>query len=102
MTPVLWASQAVPEFPPIMSLVLLNYTSRMKENVLYKDLLTSSLSLQLKLRRQERTIREILPAASTFDPNAGLTEAGFDLIEGMLALDPKKRITAQEALRHRW
>ncbi len=44
----------------------------------------------------------MLPAASRFDPNSGLTEAGFDLIERMLAMDPKQRISAKEALKHEW
>jgi len=58
--------------------------------------------LQLKLREQKRTIREVLPAASRYDANSGLTEAGFDLIERMLALDPKQRISAEHALNHPW
>lgn len=60
------------------------------------------LLVQLKLVNQPRTLRSILPAASTFDPNSGLTEAGFDLIERMLALDPARRISCKDALEHTW
>jgi cell division cycle 2-like protein len=33
---------------------------------------------------------------------ASLTEAGFDLLSQLLAWDPAGRISAEEALRHRW
>ena len=60
------------------------------------------LAVQLNLREQRRTIREVLPAASRFDPNSGLTEAGFDLVERMLAMNPSQRISADSALDHEW
>ncbi len=31
-----------------------------------------------------------------------LTEAGFDLLSQLLAYDPAKRISAADALNHRW
>ena len=31
-----------------------------------------------------------------------LSEAGFDLLSSLLTLDPEKRATAEEALKHRW
>lgn len=58
--------------------------------------------LQLNLRQQRRTLHEVLPAAHRSNPDSGLTEAGFDLIERMLTLDPKQRISAEKALDHVW
>eukprot|EP00252_Welwitschia_mirabilis_P002994 TRINITY_DN1300_c0_g1_i1.p1 TRINITY_DN1300_c0_g1~~TRINITY_DN1300_c0_g1_i1.p1 ORF type:complete len:566 (-),score=90.61 TRINITY_DN1300_c0_g1_i1:2158-3855(-) len=46
-------------------------------------------------------LREKFPAVS-FSGGPTLTESGFDLLSRLLTYDPKKRITAQEALDHPW
>lgn len=46
-------------------------------------------------------LREMLPRAS-LSGGPTLSDSGYDLLTGLLALDPKKRLTAPEALAHSW
>lgn len=46
-------------------------------------------------------LRKKFPVA-TFTGSPVLTELGFDLLNKLLTYDPKKRITAEEALNHGW
>ena len=45
-------------------------------------------------------LRQEFPAHTAY--GQGLTDTGFDLLNRLLALDPAARITAKEALDHRW
>jgi serine/threonine protein kinase len=45
-------------------------------------------------------LRQEFPAHTAY--GQGLTDTGFDLLNRLLALDPARRITAKEALDHRW
>lgn len=38
----------------------------------------------------------------SIDDNMYLSEVGLDLLNQMLKYDPKKRISAEEALKHPW
>ncbi|KAK4773322.1 hypothetical protein SAY87_028341 [Trapa incisa] len=46
-------------------------------------------------------LRKKFPATS-FTGSTVLSESGFDLLNRLLTYDPEKRITAHEALNHRW
>lgn len=66
----------------------------------------SCVQLEPALRRIEpfNKLRTEFPAPTGFgfDRAPGLTEAGFDLLSGLLTLDPAKRISAKTALNHAW
>jgi serine/threonine protein kinase len=49
-------------------------------------------------------LRERFPTPSSFDFEARgtLSDEGFKLLTGLLQLNPARRLTAQEALDHRW
>ncbi|GLC34170.1 hypothetical protein PLESTM_000165800 [Pleodorina starrii] len=55
---------------------------------------------KIVLRPQPSQLRQRF--TSSFGSGATLTEAGFDLLSRLLAYDPQQRITAAEALDHRW
>eukprot|EP01018_Ginkgo_biloba_P004294 Gb_36478 [translate_table: standard] len=46
-------------------------------------------------------LREKFPITS-FSGKPTLSESGFDLLNRLLTYDPSKRITAEEALKHKW
>jgi cell division cycle 2-like protein len=46
-------------------------------------------------------LRDKFPAAS-FSGRPILSEAGFDLLNSLLTYDPDKRISADDALKHKW
>ena len=60
--------------------------------------------LQVNFCGQPKNIlREKFPASTlSFEGRPNLSEAGFDLLNRLLALDPGQRITAQKALTHPW
>jgi serine/threonine protein kinase len=61
--------------------------------------------VQLNLKPQPVCrLRERFPPPSSFDFEARgtLSQEGFNLLSGLLQLNPANRITAQEALDHRW
>jgi cell division cycle 2-like protein len=47
-------------------------------------------------------LRELFPAASMYSDKSSLTEMGFDLLSRLVCLDPARRLTASEALAHRY
>lgn len=52
------------------------------------------------LKQQPCVLRQRF--SSAFGTGATLTEAGLDLLARLLAYDPGQRITAEDALNHRW
>ena len=49
------------------------------------------------------SLREKFPPPSRLDVGRpGLSDAGFDLLSRLLALDPARRIKAEDALAHAW
>ncbi|GIL84950.1 hypothetical protein Vretimale_9792 [Volvox reticuliferus] len=55
---------------------------------------------KIVLRPQPSQLRQRF--TSSFGSGATLTEAGFDLLSRLLSYDPQQRISAAEALDHRW
>ncbi|EFJ41956.1 cyclin dependent kinase [Volvox carteri f. nagariensis] len=55
---------------------------------------------KIVLRPQPSQLRQRF--TSSFGSGATLTEAGFDLLSSLLSYDPQQRISAAEALGHRW
>ncbi|KVI06173.1 cyclin-dependent kinase G-2-like [Cynara cardunculus var. scolymus] len=53
------------------------------------------------VKQADNNLRKRFPVA-TFTGSPVLTELGFDLLNKLLTYDPKKRITAEEALNHGW
>lgn len=56
--------------------------------------------LQVKLGYKPSQLRSMFTAS--FGSGVTLTEAGLDLLQRLLAYDPAQRISAKEALNHRW
>ncbi|GER49004.1 protein kinase-like protein [Striga asiatica] len=52
-------------------------------------------------RRQNNSLRQLFPKMS-FIGSPTLSDAGLDLLKGLLTYDPKRRMKAGEALAHRW
>lgn len=59
------------------------------------------LPLYPKLVLKQATSQLRAKFTSTYGSGASLTEAGLQLLEGLLAYDPARRMTADEALAHR-
>eukprot|EP00198_Chlamydomonas_reinhardtii_P012719 XP_001702056.1 cyclin dependent kinase [Chlamydomonas reinhardtii] len=55
---------------------------------------------KIVLRPQPSQLRSRF--TSSFGSSATLTEAGFDLLSRLLAYDPAQRITAADAMEHKW
>ncbi|KAJ8747965.1 hypothetical protein K2173_007852 [Erythroxylum novogranatense] len=53
------------------------------------------------VRQPYNMLRKKFPATS-FTGSPALSDSGFDLLNGLLTYDPKKRITAEAALNHPW
>ncbi|CAM6115601.1 unnamed protein product [Calypogeia fissa] len=53
------------------------------------------------VRQPYNRLRELFPQTG-FAGRHTLSERGFDLLNRLLTFDPKKRITADEALKHEW
>ncbi|KVI05763.1 cyclin-dependent kinase G-2-like isoform X1 [Cynara cardunculus var. scolymus] len=53
------------------------------------------------VKHQYNLLRRKFPATS-FTGSPVLSDAGFDLLNKLITYDPKKRITAEEALNHEW
>ncbi|CAN6464189.1 unnamed protein product [Victoria cruziana] len=56
------------------------------------------------VRQPYNKLREKFPkfTATSFSGKSTLSDAGFDLLNRLLTYDPEKRITADEALEHKW
>lgn len=57
---------------------------------------------QLQFAPSRSKLREKFPKVALHGSTPPLTDAGFDLLARLLALDPAQRISAQEALEHPW
>lgn len=58
---------------------------------------------QIKFPQQPyNLLRSRFPAPTALDTRSGLSDEGFDLLNRLLTLDPAKRITAKEAVTHKW
>ncbi|ONM16464.1 hypothetical protein ZEAMMB73_Zm00001d003222 [Zea mays] len=55
----------------------------------------------VKVNFVKQPLRDKFPAAS-FSGRPILSEAGFDLLNRLLTYDPDKRISADDALKHKW
>lgn len=59
--------------------------------------------VQIKFPQQPyNLLRTKFPTPTALDTRSGLSDAGFDLLNRLLTLDPANRITAREALQHKW
>ena len=56
---------------------------------------------QFRFKKYPNRLRDKFPRSS-FAGGAYLGDAGFDLLARLLEYDPKRRITADEALQHAW
>lgn len=56
---------------------------------------------QFRFKKYPNKLRDLFPVRS-FSGGAYLSELGFDLLARLLEYDPKRRITADEALQHAW
>jgi serine/threonine protein kinase len=57
---------------------------------------------QLQFAPGRSRLRECFPKVALHGSTPPLTDAGFDLLGRLLALDPAQRISAQDALEHPW
>lgn len=58
--------------------------------------------LQFKFPPTQPKLSEKFPVRRFDFDGRSLSEAGFDLLSGLLTLDPERRLTADQALGHKW
>ena len=58
--------------------------------------------VQLNFAPRADKLRKRFPASTIEYGQGSLSERGMDLLRRLLALDPQRRITAEEALHHPW
>lgn len=66
-------------------------------------LLKTTWAAQFNFPAGKSSLRERFPPPARLDVGRpGLSDAGFDLLNRLLALDPARRISAEEARHHAW
>ena len=58
--------------------------------------------LQFKFPPTQSKLLDKFPVRRFDFDGRSLSEAGFELLNGLLSLDPERRLTADQALSHRW
>lgn len=58
--------------------------------------------LQFKFPPTQPKLSEKFPVRRFDFDGRSLSDAGFELLSGLLTLDPERRLTADQALSHKW